>query len=269
MSLNATTTWRRRVVVAAAVLACTAAAPAAQGTPPAHAEVCAACHGAQGRSVSADIPHLAGQRRAYLQKQLKAFRMGERKHDLMEPIARQLSDDDIALLAAFWSRLPPAGEPDTPLSVGLPSAMQMPTDFPKGFTVYETVADEGTQIVTLRSANAQAMDAARRGEAPFPGAIIVSAEYDAAVGADQKPLRDTSGRLKPGKLRAVAGMELRTGWGEQVPALLRNGDWHYGLWSPQGESRLRTSHAQCLACHQPQAGNHYVFTWPALLKATR
>ena len=149
MSLNATTTWRRRVVVAAAVLACTAAAPAAQGTPPAHAEVCAACHGAQGRSVSADIPHLAGQRRAYLQKQLKAFRMGERKHDLMEPIARQLSDDDIALLAAFWSRLPPAGEPDAPLSVGLPSAMQMPTDFPKGFTVYETVADEGTQIVRL------------------------------------------------------------------------------------------------------------------------
>lgn len=269
MSSNATTTWRRRVVGAAAALACMAAAPVARGTPPAHAEVCAACHGAQGRSVSAEIPHLAGQRRVYLQKQLKAFRGGERKHDLMEPIARQLSDDDIALLATFWSRLPPAGEPDAPVPAGLPSAMQMPADFPKGFTVYETVADEGTRIVTLRSANAQALNAARRGEAPSAGSVIVSAEYDAAIGADQQPLRDASGRLKPGKLRAVAGMELRTGWGDQVPALLRNGDWHYGLWSPQGESRLRASHAQCLACHQPQAGNHYVFTWPALLKAAR
>lgn len=269
MFSNPKTLCRRSLACAAAALSCTAVAPGARATPPAHVEVCAACHGPHGRSVSAEIPHLAGQRHTYLQKQLKAFRSGERKDDLMEPIAKQLSDDDIVRLATFWSRLPASGESGAAAPAGLPSAMQMPAGFPADFTVYDTVADEASRTVTVRSANAQALDAARRGRAPQPGAVVVSAEYAAAVGADQQLMRDASGRLKPGVLRAVAGMEVRAGWGEQVPALLRNGDWHYGLWGPRGETRLRAGQAQCLACHQPQSGNHHVFTWPALMNAAR
>ena len=40
------------------------------------AEVCAACHGLNGVSVSDTIPNLAGQRAAYIESQLKAFKDG-------------------------------------------------------------------------------------------------------------------------------------------------------------------------------------------------
>ncbi|MGC1821650.1 MAG: c-type cytochrome, partial [Pseudolabrys sp.] len=43
------------------------------------ATVCAACHGANGVSVSDNIPNLAAQRTGYLEAQLKAFKDGTRK----------------------------------------------------------------------------------------------------------------------------------------------------------------------------------------------
>src|ERR1043165_9680608 len=41
--------------------------------------VCAACHGANGVSVSDTIPNLAAQRAGYIEAQLKAFKDGSRR----------------------------------------------------------------------------------------------------------------------------------------------------------------------------------------------
>ncbi len=57
------------------------AADAAAGK--AKAEACAACHGANGVSVSADIPNLAGQKAKYIASQLKAFKSGKRINAMM------------------------------------------------------------------------------------------------------------------------------------------------------------------------------------------
>ena len=43
------------------------------------ATVCAACHGANGVSVSDTIPNLAAQRAGYIENQLRAFKDGSRK----------------------------------------------------------------------------------------------------------------------------------------------------------------------------------------------
>src|SRR5450432_3459752 len=67
------------------------------------ATVCAACHGANGVSVSDSIPNLAGQRAAYLIEQLQAFKEGSRKNDLMNVIAPQLSTDDITNVATHFA----------------------------------------------------------------------------------------------------------------------------------------------------------------------
>ena len=48
-------------------------------------------------------PNLAGQHAAYLAKQMKAFRSGERKDPVMAPMAAGLSDADIDDLAAFYA----------------------------------------------------------------------------------------------------------------------------------------------------------------------
>src|SRR5229473_1782479 len=69
------------------------------------ATVCAACHGAGGVSVSETIPNLAGQRAGYLEAQLKALKEGTRKNPIMNAVAAQLSPDEMANVAAYFSSL--------------------------------------------------------------------------------------------------------------------------------------------------------------------
>ena len=64
---------------------------------------CALCHGPEGESASAIYPRLAAQHPDYLKKQLKDFRDGRRKSDTMSDMAKDLKDEDIAALAAFFA----------------------------------------------------------------------------------------------------------------------------------------------------------------------
>ena len=66
---------------------------------------CVACHGPAGVSVNPMWPNLAGQKDMYLTKQMKDFRDGKRSDPVMAPMAKALSDDDIANLAAYYSGL--------------------------------------------------------------------------------------------------------------------------------------------------------------------
>jgi cytochrome c553 len=66
---------------------------------------CAACHGQNGISLSPTWPTLAGQHEEYLVHALKQYRDGGRKDPVMMPLAAQLSDDDIKLLAKYFSSL--------------------------------------------------------------------------------------------------------------------------------------------------------------------
>jgi cytochrome c553 len=80
------------------------------------AQTCGACHGADGNSVNPAWPNLAGQGAEYIAKQLMDFRSGARKNDQMSPMAANLSDGDIADLAAFLSgQKPKIGSADPAL----------------------------------------------------------------------------------------------------------------------------------------------------------
>ncbi len=67
--------------------------------------VCAACHGGEGISPTPIWPNLAGQKEQYLVAQIKAFRDGTRQNAQMAPMVANLSDEDIANLAAFYASL--------------------------------------------------------------------------------------------------------------------------------------------------------------------
>ena len=101
--------WRPalRSVLTLACLACLAGAAAAADISPGRtkAQACAVCHGLLGISVSPDTPNIAGQPAIYLSAQLKAYRNGERKHEVMSLMAKPLSDEDIALLAAWFASI--------------------------------------------------------------------------------------------------------------------------------------------------------------------
>jgi len=66
---------------------------------------CSGCHGAEGISANPLWPNLAGQKKAYLLKQLKSFRDGTRSDPMMTPMAKPLSDADIENLAAYFASL--------------------------------------------------------------------------------------------------------------------------------------------------------------------
>ncbi len=72
----------------------------------AKAAVCAGCHGPNGISANPMWPNLAGQKEAYLAKQIKAFRDGQRKDPSMSPMVAGLTDADIENLAAYFASLP-------------------------------------------------------------------------------------------------------------------------------------------------------------------
>ncbi|REL31428.1 c-type cytochrome [Thalassotalea euphylliae] len=67
--------------------------------------MCAACHGAEGISAIPMYPNLAGQKEAYIAKQLKDFKSGARKDPVMAPMAMGLTDADVANLAAYYASL--------------------------------------------------------------------------------------------------------------------------------------------------------------------
>jgi cytochrome c553 len=82
------------------------------------AAMCIACHGATGISVLPDYPNLAGQKAGYLQTALKAYRDGQRPHQIMAPMAKGLTDQDIADVAAFYAAQRPASAIATEVAAG-------------------------------------------------------------------------------------------------------------------------------------------------------
>lgn len=70
--------------------------------------MCEGCHGIEGwRTAYPEVyrvPKLGGQHAAYIVQALHEYRNGDRTHPSMRAIAGSLSDEDIANLAAYYSR---------------------------------------------------------------------------------------------------------------------------------------------------------------------
>lgn len=65
---------------------------------------CAGCHGASGVSTTPTFPKLAGQLPDYLYHSLQAYKSGKRKNPIMAGMAQNLTDADMADLAAYFSQ---------------------------------------------------------------------------------------------------------------------------------------------------------------------
>ena len=72
-------------------------------------QVCAACHGADGNSVAAINPNLAGQDADYITLQLAHFRAGIRVNPTMQAMAAPLTDEDMRALGAYYAQQKPKG----------------------------------------------------------------------------------------------------------------------------------------------------------------
>jgi cytochrome c553 len=242
------------------------------------ATVCAACHGANGVSVSDTIPNLAAQRAGYIEAQLKAFKDGLRKAQTptspaatMSAIAAQLNADDMANVAAYFASLP--GADKGAKSAQLPNLAKTHVAFAEGykesFVRYHTINFAATKQVRHYYANKPVLQAAKEGK-PIPDGAAIFVEVHTAKLDDKKnPVMGADGFYVPEKLVAYTAMATGKDWGKDFPDMLRNGDWNYAVFGPDKQHRPGVNQAECLGCHKPLDKESYLFTLKELAAASR
>jgi cytochrome c553 len=82
-------------------------------------EVCAGCHGKDGKPIDKTIPVIWGQQLGYIYIQLRDFKRGDRKNEIMQPIASSFEKDDMLAIAEYFSKKPwpDLGEPRSPKDI--------------------------------------------------------------------------------------------------------------------------------------------------------
>ena len=97
--------WIFSVVALAGVFA-SSSAPVNAETVEEQVQVCAGCHGENGKPIDKTIPTIWGQQQGYLYIQLRDFKRGDRKNDIMQPIAAGMTREDMLSIAEYFSRRP-------------------------------------------------------------------------------------------------------------------------------------------------------------------
>jgi cytochrome c553 len=82
-------------------------------------EVCAACHGQNGKPTDKTIPIIWGQQAGYIYIQLRDFKRGDRKNEIMQPIAASFEKQDMLAIAEYFAQKPwpDLGQPRSPKDV--------------------------------------------------------------------------------------------------------------------------------------------------------
>jgi cytochrome c553 len=82
-------------------------------------EVCAGCHGQDGKPTDKSIPVIWGQQAGYIYIQLRDFKRGDRRSEIMQPIAQAFEKDDMLAIAEYFSQKPwpDLGQPRSPKDV--------------------------------------------------------------------------------------------------------------------------------------------------------
>ena len=85
----------------------------------------------------------------------------------------------------------------------------------------------------------------------FPnGTVSVMELYKAQENADGSLKKDANGKLIKGSLIKFFVMGKGAGWGELAPEGLKNGDWSYSAYLPDGKASPEPT-AACRGCHLP------------------
>ncbi len=138
-----------------------------------------------------------------------------------------------------------------------PNKLAFPKDWEKG-VMYATVDRPDNKQYREFYTSAEAVQAAREGK-PIPdGTVITLAAYAAKLDAEGKPLLDAKGRYIKDKLVAINPMMKKKGIADDIPAAIRNGDWIYQTFAPDGTPNDKANLGACYQCHLPFAKDDYL-----------
>ena len=94
----------RQIAVAMVVTVSACGGDAPDGATLVAEKGCVACHGEKGKAIAPMYPNLNGQHETYLRVQLAAYKSGKRINAVMNGMAKDLSDQEIGILAAHYGR---------------------------------------------------------------------------------------------------------------------------------------------------------------------
>lgn len=115
-------------------------------------------------------------------------------------------------------------------------------------------------------AKPEVVKAVRAGK-PIPdGTVLAMAVHSAELDAQGNPVKDEKGRFRKGKLTGVSVMEKRGGWGTEYAPEVRNGNWEYAAFMPDGSPNAQTNAntQPCFACHKPHEKQDFVISLTSL-----
>ncbi|MBC5781598.1 c-type cytochrome [Ramlibacter sp. USB13] len=153
----------------AARAAGTPPAAAAKPAGPSYAErfagLCAACHGANGRSTDPLTPVLAGQPSLYAITQLFLFREGRRPNEAMTAVAKTLTDDDMRGFSDYIGTLPAVAPPPpaTPPDAARMARGQVLAEHHKCFFCHGPALAGGQQVPRIAGQHEQYLHDTLRG----------------------------------------------------------------------------------------------------------
>jgi hypothetical protein len=138
-----------------------------------------------------------------------------------------------------------------------PNKVAFPENWSKG-VMYATVDRPDLKQYREFYTTPDVIAAAKAGRPAPDGAVIALAAYMAQLDAAGTPIKDANGRYMKGNLAAVNVMQKKSGWGEEIPAPIRNGDWVYQSFTPDGKANDKANLTSCYQCHLPFAREDFL-----------
>lgn len=139
-----------------------------------------------------------------------------------------------------------------------------PVEYPDGyedmFSNYLSLdrTQEDAQIIRLFANDTAMQGKDEQGRLPY-GSVLVAEVYKAKKDENGEVMVSSLGRRIRGKLALIAVMERREGFGRDLPDDLRNGEWDFGAFKPDGSDAGKDLN-DCRACHAPLVETNFLFS---------
>jgi cytochrome c553 len=178
-------TFAATVMVALVPISAASAQDAAPPTEIAEkVQLCASCHGEDGRPELHESAIIWGQQYYYLYVQLRDFAAGRRSNEIMQPIAKDMTKDEMKALAQYfskkkWPRISfAASEADIARGRKIATAGQCPQCHLGGFVGNSRIPRLANQTITYLEKTMLDFKYKRRKNAPDIGALLESFSDD-------------------------------------------------------------------------------------------
>ena len=143
-----------------------------------------------------------------------------------------------------------------------PEKISFPKGYSDSFVEYIRIDRPDRKTIRFMYVNPEAHEAAEPGQ-PLPdGTVLIMEDHKAELGPGDEPRTDAEGRLVPtDEVTNVFVMEKQPGWGAEYPPEVRNGEWEYAWFLPDGTRKADAKFDGCFGCHQSRAERDYTFTF--------